>query len=117
MADTCSGTSINGQIAIGTPICQNKGQVNTVLKTAEDFFEEHKDRWWIVPVIEGTGNCAAKDPTKIVNWAKIFPKKIVNSGNPKYIQADIVCGPHLIDDLETSLCFSNRLVRDTKSGM
>lgn len=116
-AGDCSGSSIAGQIAIGTPICQNKGQVATVLGTAKDFFAEHPNRWWLVPVIKGSGNCAAKDPTAIVNWAKIYPKDVVKSGNPKYILADVVCGPTLIHELDNSLCFSNRLVRDVKSGM
>jgi Flp pilus assembly protein TadG len=118
VADTCSGNAINGQVAIGTPICQNKGQVNTVLGTAQDFFmTEHPNRWWLVPVIGGGGNCDAKDPTKIVNWAKIYPKAIVKSGNPKYIKADVVCGPNLIyEDLDSSLCFQHRLVREPGKG-
>jgi Flp pilus assembly protein TadG len=118
VADTCSGSAINGEIAIGTPICQNKGQVNSVLGEAEDFFmKEHKNRWWLVPVISGSGNCAAKDPTKIVNWAKIYPKDVVKSGNPKYIKADVICGPNLInEDLDSSLCFHHRLVREPGKG-
>jgi Flp pilus assembly protein TadG len=118
VADTCSGNAINGQIEIGTPICQNKGQVNTVLGTADQFFmTEHPNRWWLVPVIGGGGNCDAKDPTKIVNWAKIYPKEIVKGGNPKYIKADVVCGPNLInEDLDSSLCFHHRLVREPTKG-
>ena len=116
-AGSCSGTSGSGQIAIGTPICQNKGQVNSVLGTAKDFFAANPNRWWLVPVINGSGNCAAKDPAPIVNWAKIYPKEVVKTGNPKYIKADVVCGTHLINELDNSLCFSNRLVRDVKSGM
>ena len=117
VAGSCSGSSTSGAIEIGTPICQNKGQVNTVLGTAEDFFDANPNRWWIVPVIGGSKNCDAKNPTKIVNWAKIFPKEVVKSGNPKYIRADVVCGPNLREELDNSLCFNNRLVRDVKSGM
>jgi Flp pilus assembly protein TadG len=118
VADTCSGNAINGQIQIGTPICQNKGMVNSVMGTAGDFFmTEHPNRWWLVPVIGGGGNCAAEDPTKIINWAKIHPKEIVKGGNPKYIKADVVCGPNLIyEDLESSLCFQHRLVREPGKG-
>ena len=106
-----------GHIGIGTYICQNKGQVSTVLQTAEKFFEQHPDRWWIVPVIGGTGNCAAQNPTQIVNWAKIYPKDIVNTGNPKYLLADVVCDPTLQRSLEASLCFSQRLVREPDKAM
>lgn len=117
VAGSCSGSAINGQIDIGTPICQNKGQVNTVLGTADNFFTEYPNRWWLVPVISGTKNCDAKNPTKIVNWAKIYPKDIVKTGNPKYILADVVCDPTLPQqDLESSLCFSHRLVREPGKG-
>jgi Flp pilus assembly protein TadG len=117
VAETCSGNAINGQIQIGTPICQNKGEVNSVLGTAQQFFmTDHPNQWWLVPVINGGGNCAAEDPTAIVNWAKIYPKEIVKTGNPKYIKADVMCGPNLIHEA-SSLCFSNRLVREPAKGM
>lgn len=117
VAGTCSGSPIDSQIDIGTLICQNRGQVNTVLGTADDFFmKEHKDRWWIVPVIGGGGNCDPNNPTKIVNWAKIYPKQIVKSGSPKYILADVVCGLTLREELDNSLCFSHRLVREPGKG-
>jgi len=117
-ADECSGSS-PGSVEIGTPICQNRGQVNTALGTAEDFFmKDHPDGWWLVPVINGGGNCAAKDPTKIVNWAKIYPTEVKKNGNPKYIKANVVCDPTLSDQLiDTNLCFQHRLVRDKASGM
>jgi Flp pilus assembly protein TadG len=116
-AGTCSGNTLNGTLAIGSMICQNRGQVNTVLGEAKDFFlKEHKDRWWIVPVIKGTGNCDAKDPTAIVDFAKIYPKAIVKSGNPKYIVADMVCNQTL-DDLSLSMCFNHRLVREKAKNM
>jgi Flp pilus assembly protein TadG len=119
VANTCSGNAINGQIQIGTPICQNKGQVDSVLGTAEQFFmHDHPNRWWLVPVIGGDGNCSAQNPTTIVNWAKIYPKEIVKTGNPKYIRADVMCGPNLIyEDLESGLCFTHRLVREPAKGM
>jgi hypothetical protein len=47
------GQVING-VAIGTPICQNNGQVNSVLGEAKSFFNEHPGRWWVVPVIDGS---------------------------------------------------------------
>jgi Flp pilus assembly protein TadG len=117
VASTCSGNPINGNIAIDTFICQNRGQVNSVMTKAEQFFfTDHPDRWWLVPVIGGGGNCDPQNPTKITNWAKIYPKDIVKTGNPKYILADVVCGPTLINDPENSLCFSNRLVREPGKG-
>jgi Flp pilus assembly protein TadG len=118
-AGSCSGNTIAGQIDIGTPICQNKGQVNSVLGTADQFFmTDHPNRWWLVPVIAGGGNCNPQNPTQITNWAKIYPKEVVKTGDPKYIRADVVCGPQLIyQDLESSLCFSHKLVREPSKGM
>jgi Flp pilus assembly protein TadG len=116
VAGSCSDSRIAGHVGIGTPICQNRGQVASVMQTADAFFTEHPDRWWLVPVLEGTGNCAATNPTKIVNWAKIYPKKVVSTGNPKYILADVECGPNIPQELDASLCFSHRLVREPGKG-
>ena len=116
VAGSCSGHGI-GQVSIDSMICQNKGQVNTVMKTAEEFFADHPNRWWVVPVIGGAKNCDTKNPTKVTNWAKIFPKEVVRTGNPKYIKADVVCGPDVIAEAENSLCHSNRLVREPAKGM
>jgi Flp pilus assembly protein TadG len=115
----CNGNSMGGKIEIGTEICQNRGQVNTTLKTAEDFFlTDHPNSWWLVPVIGGGGNCDPRNPTKIVNWAKIYPTEVKKTGNPKYIKAHVICDPTLPQqNVDTNLCFSNRLVRDKPSGM
>jgi Flp pilus assembly protein TadG len=118
-ASTCSGSSINGQIALGSLICQNRGQVNTVLGEAEDFFNANgmPNKWWIIPVIGGGGNCDPTNPTQIKTWAKIRPINVDKNGNPKYITADVICGPKLIsEDTESSLCFSHRLVRESTKG-
>jgi Flp pilus assembly protein TadG len=118
IASTCSGGAINGQVEIGTPICQNRGQVNSVLGAADDFFSANDmpNHWWIIPVIGGGGNCDPQNPTKIKTWAKIRPKTVVKSGNPKYITADVACGDDIIEDLNSSLCFSHRLVRESTKG-
>jgi hypothetical protein len=112
------GNQINEEIGIGSLICQNRGQVKTVLGEAEDFFmKTHQNRWWLIPVITGGGNCDPQNPTAIMNWAKIYPKIIDKSGNPKYIVADVECGPNLIyEDTQSSLCFSHRLVREPGKG-
>jgi Flp pilus assembly protein TadG len=116
-AGTCSGNSISGTLGIGSMICQNKGQVNTVLGEAEDFFlKNNPGQWWIVPVLAGTGNCAASNPTAVTDFAKIYPKSVEKSGNPKYIVADIVCNQTL-DDLSLSMCFNHRLVREKAKNM
>jgi Flp pilus assembly protein TadG len=116
---SCSGNSMSGKIGVGSEICQNRGQVNTTLKTAEDFFfTDHPNSWWLVPVIAGGGNCDPSNPTKITNWAIIYPTEIKKTGNPKYIKAHLKCDPTLAQQvIETNLCFSNRLVRDKPSGM
>ena len=99
-------------------ICQNRGQVNTVMKTAEDFFfTAYPNRWWLIPVIGGGGNCDPQNPTAVTKWAKIYPTDIVRTGNPKYITADVVCGMTLDQDPESSLCFSHRLVREKAKNM
>jgi Flp pilus assembly protein TadG len=118
VAGTCSGSSINGVLDIGSLICQNRGQVNSVLQEAKDFFAtEHPNRWWLVPVIGGGGNCDPQNPTKITSWAKIYPTAYETKGNPKYIEAKVICGPNLIhEDTESSLCFSHRLVREPGKG-
>lgn len=116
VAGSCSGSSIAGDIDIGTYICQNRGQVNSVLQAAEKFFDTYPNRWWVVPVLGGAKNCAPTNPTKIVTWAKIKPTEIVTTGNPKYIRAYVECGDDIREDLETSLCFSHRLVREPNKG-
>ena len=118
VARKCSGGTINGEVQITTPICQNRGQVNTVLGSADDFFSANDMpyHWWVIPVIGGGGNCDPTNPTPIVTWAKIRPKAIVKTGNPKYITADIACGDEIVNQLDVSLCFSHRLVREKTKG-
>jgi hypothetical protein len=115
-AGTCSGGALYGNLALGSMICQNKGQVNSVLQEAKDFFAANPNRWWVVPVLSGGGNCDPDNPTGVVNFAKIYPTKVVTTGNPKYIEAVVECGPELINDPELSLCFSHRLVREPGKG-
>ena len=97
---------------------QNKGQVNTVLGSADDFFSGNgmPNTWWIIPVIAGGGNCDPTNPTKIITWAEIRPSAVDKSGNPKYITADVKCGNDLNQDTNASLCFSHRLVREPSKG-
>jgi Flp pilus assembly protein TadG len=118
VAGTCSGSSISGALDLGSLICQNRGQVNSVLFAAEKFFgTEHPNRWWLVPVIGGGGNCDPNNPTGITSWAKIYPTAYETTKNPKYIEAKVICGPKLInEDTESSLCFSHRLVREPGKG-
>lgn len=115
-AGSCSGSALVGNLALGSMICQNKGQVNSVLQAAEKFFTANPNRWWVVPVLSGGGNCDPDNPTGVVNFAKIYPTNVVTTGNPKYIEAKVVCGPELINDPELSLCFSHRLVREPGKG-
>jgi hypothetical protein len=117
-ASTCSGSAIDGNISIGSLICQNKGQVNTVLGAAKDFFLDtpsNVGKWWLIPVLSGGGNCSPTNPTGVVDFAKIKVTAIDKTGNPKYIQADIQCGQGL-DSTESSLCFTHRLVREPGKG-
>lgn len=118
-SESCSGGGFNGDVQIGTPICQNRGQANSALFEAEDFFKsagDYPNREWLVPVIGGGGNCDPKNPTKVVNWARIKPKGFETTGNPKYILADVACSPNFINESTGSLCFSHRLVREPGKG-
>ncbi len=119
VADECSGGGANlGEIAIGTEICQNRGQVNSALGKAEDFFmTDHPNSWWLVPVIAGGGNCDPTNPTAIMNWAKIYPTAVSKTGDPKTITAKVVCDPKYGRELiDTNICFSHRLVREPNKG-
>jgi Flp pilus assembly protein TadG len=118
-AADCSGGGLTQGVSIGSLICQNRGQVNTVMKAAQDFFftAPNQNRWWLVPVIGGGNNCDPTNPTGVTKWAKIYPTAIVTTGNPKYITANIVCGTTIPQELNSSLCFSNKLVREKAKNM
>jgi Flp pilus assembly protein TadG len=114
---TCDGMPAG--VDIGTPIYENKGQVASVYDVADDFFMKNsltKGRWWIIPVIKGSGNCNAKDPSPIVDWAKIKVSEVKKHGSHSYIKADVVCKQSLQGSLE-SVCFSHKLVREHAKGM
>jgi len=116
--ETCSGLP-EGNIDIGTPIYENKGQVASVYGVADDFFLKNtttKGRYWLIPVIAGTGNCNAKDPSPIVDWAKIKVSEVSKHGSDSYIKADITCKQGFQAN-ENSLCYSHRLVREPAKGM
>lgn len=116
-SQTCTGLPV-GDIDIGIAIYENKGQVASVYDVAKNFFEapEHQGRCWMIPVITGTGNCNAKDPTPIVDWASMCYKGIFKNGAHSYIKADVTCQQD-INQTSDLLCFSNRLVREHSKGM
>jgi Flp pilus assembly protein TadG len=119
VAEECSGGGANlGEVEIGTPICQNRGQANSALGKAEDFFmTDHPNRWWLVPVIGGGGNCDPSNPTKVTNWAKIYPTAVSKTGDPKTITAKVACDPKYGNEfIDGNLCFSHRLVREPGKG-
>jgi Flp pilus assembly protein TadG len=111
---TCSGLLASGtHIGIGTPIYLNNGQLASVYDPAEDLFNNNPG-CWMVPVVSNGSSCNRTDP--IVDWASICPTQVVKSGSPKYIEANVTCNQSLFRK-DSSLCFSPRLLRDTKSGM
>ena len=88
------------------------------MKAADQFFfTDYPNRWWLIPVIGGGGNCDPQNPTAVTKWAKIKPTGIQSTKDPKYITADVVCGMTLDQDPESSLCFSHRLVREKAKNM
>jgi hypothetical protein len=105
-------------ITIGTKIYENKGQAASVYGVAEDFFFKNsttKNRCWFLPVITGSGNCNAKDPTPIVDWASFCPQSMLKHGGHSYFKGTLTCKANP-DQLENSLCFSHRLVREPTKG-
>ncbi|HWP22746.1 MAG TPA: pilus assembly protein TadG-related protein [Candidatus Binatia bacterium] len=114
-SQTCTGLPV-GDIDIGIAIYENKGQAATVYDTAKNFFEAYPGRCWTIPVIVGTGNCNAKNPQPIVDWAQLCYKGIFKQGAQSYIKADITCRQD-INQTTDLLCFANRLVREHAKGM
>lgn len=112
----CTGLPI-GDIDIGIKIYENKGQVASVYDTAKEFFEAYPTRCWTIPVINASSkNCNEKDPTPIVDWAKMCYTGIFKNGAHSYIKANVTCQQN-INTTEDLLCFSNRLVREPAKGM
>ena len=60
--------------------------------------QDHPNSWWLVPVIGGGANCDPQNPTKVVNWAKIYPTEVSTKAKDKYIKANIVCSPTYINE-------------------
>ena len=117
VSSTCSGAAVDGAIDIGTPIYQNKGQQNADYGVASQFFmTDYPNRCWLIPVIDGSGNCDAKNPAPIKDWAKICPTAVSKNGSHSYIQANVTCNQNIHDSHDTSLCFSHRLVREPSKG-
>ncbi len=114
---TCSGLpSQSDLVTIGTLIELNNGQEASTYQEAKDLFlaPQNLGKCWIVPVVPNSTKCNQSDP--ILEWAKICPTEVEKQGNPKYIKANITCNQDLFKTKD-NLCFSPRLVRDTKSGM
>jgi Flp pilus assembly protein TadG len=113
----CTGWSAEYLIDKGTYIYENKGQAASVYDVVGDFFfQDHPNRCWLIPVIVGSGNCNAKNPEKIVDFASICPTGMVKNGAHSYIRANVTCNQKL-DSLDNSLCFTHRLVRQKAKNM
>ena len=114
---TCSDLPAQSDlVTIGTLIELNNGQQASTYEEAKDLFlaPQNVDKCWIVPVIPNSTKCNQSDP--ILGWATICPTEVEKSGSPKYIKANVTCNQNLFATKD-NLCFSPRLVRDTKSGM
>jgi Flp pilus assembly protein TadG len=106
---------------IGDLIHLNDGNQKPDYDAASDLFASlPDDQCFIVPVVEAppagskTNNCGSWQPVK--DWASICPSQVVSTKNPKYIEATVTCGEDL-NKTKNNICFSHRLVRDTKAGM
>lgn len=113
---TCSGLpAASGLVTIGTSIGLNDSvQPSTYAEARQLFMTDKSGQWWFVPVIPNNNNCKPTDA--ITQWAKIKPTNVFDSATPKYIQVDLVCGQRQFS-ADSNLCFTPRLLRDTKSGM
>ena len=112
---TCTGTP-TGNIGVGTPIQINNGQQNSDYADAQDLFYPYNptNKCWIVPIVTKDTSCTQVSP--ILGWGKICPTDVQKTGSPKYIKADVYCGQTL-NRLTDALCFTPRLLRETKVGM
>jgi Flp pilus assembly protein TadG len=113
---TCSSLPANtGLITLGTDIELNNGQQASTYDAANQLFMiDYPNQCWMVPVVPNATKCNQQDP--IIDWAEICPTSVVKQGSPKYIAAKVTCGQDLYR-IKSNLCFSSRLLRDTKSGM
>jgi Flp pilus assembly protein TadG len=114
---SCSGLpkGLDQYVTIGTDIYLNNGVVNSTYDDAHTaFIDNNPGQCWLVPVVPDSTQCNKSDP--IVGWATICPTEVTKTGSDKYVKADVTCNqdPYRAKD---NLCFSSRLVRDTKSGM
>jgi len=111
---TCSGLSAADQlINLGTDIYLNNGVINSTYDAAEAALP---GKCWMVPVIPNSTKCNGTDA--ITGWASVCVSVVTKDGaaGDKYIKGDVTCGQSLYRT-DSNLCFSSRLLRDTKSGM
>jgi Flp pilus assembly protein TadG len=112
---SCSGLPANtDQITKGTSIALNDNSDPSTYQKAADLFCPGGTctGCWIVPVIANGSNCSSN--ASIVDWARICPSKVQSSKID--VTTVIKCNQNLFRAAD-NLCFSPRLVRDTKSGM
>lgn len=123
----CTGLPANtDRISIGTKVGLSNTTRSGPYFDARTLFSSHnwESQCWIVPVVPNTTNCSGQ--AEIVDWAKVCPLDVkVTSGggfgggggsSERYISAKVTCSQELFR-VEDNLCFSPRLLRDTKSGM
>lgn len=115
-SQTCQGIPANlDLITIGTLIELDNGQQASTYAEAKDtLLTNNPNSCWIVPVVPDSTKCNQQD--QILDWAKICATEIVKQGNPKYIKANVTCNQGLFR-INDNLCFSSRLLRETKVGM
>jgi len=116
---TCSDLpAASDLVTIDTPIELDNGQQASDYDEAYDLFiTKYPGKCWYVPVVPDGTKCNQTSP--LLDWAKICPTDVVKqtTGNePKYIEATVQCQQDLFS-AKDNLCFSSRLLRDTKSGM
>lgn len=106
-----------GQPAIDVGYCGNIANgVNETIANhhLKPMFKADPSRCYLIPVIKNAGNL--NQCQKITDWASFCPDKADAFPGPGKLKGTVTCGksPYTSRD---SLCYVQRLVRDSKSGM
>ncbi len=106
-----------GQPAVDVGYCGNiaNGVNETIAnKHLKPMFKADPSRCYLIPVIKNAGNL--NQCQVITDWARFCPDKTDAFPGPGKLKGTVTCGqsPYTSRD---SLCYVQRLVRDTRSGM
>jgi hypothetical protein len=116
-SDNCSG----GMPAIsGTGFCTqlNNGQIASSYNDFKTFFLANPGKCFLIPIVaSGSDWSRCQNILEFGTWCPDSTTPVVQDGNDKYLLGSLTC-PSDPTQVNPSLkCFTQVLVRDTKSGM